>query len=95
MFQPLTIVEHQYRLKTLGNSSFSSAKDVVRVQRIAQASQFKVFSFSFIRTNLDTLEVQEASVFQAFQTSLQSRIKPTITGFYIANNIKDLLISYC
>ena len=31
-------------LKTLGNSSFSSAKDVVRVQRIAQASQFKVVS---------------------------------------------------
>ena len=31
-------------LKTLGNSSFGSAKDVVRVQRIAQASQFKVVS---------------------------------------------------
>ena len=31
-------------LKTMGNSSFSSAKDVVRVQRIAQASQFKVVS---------------------------------------------------
>jgi hypothetical protein len=31
-------------LKTLGNSSFSSAKDVVRVQRVALASQFKVVS---------------------------------------------------
>ena len=31
-------------LKTLGNSSFGSAKDVVRVQRISQASQFKVVS---------------------------------------------------
>jgi hypothetical protein len=31
-------------LKTLGNSSFGSAKDVVRVQRIADASQFKVVS---------------------------------------------------
>ena len=31
-------------LKTLGNSSFGSAKDVVRVQRIALASQFKVVS---------------------------------------------------
>jgi hypothetical protein len=31
-------------LKTLGNSSFGSAKDVVRFQRIAQTSQFKVVS---------------------------------------------------
>ena len=31
-------------LKTLGNSSFGSAKDVVRVQRIAQASKYKVVS---------------------------------------------------
>jgi hypothetical protein len=31
-------------LKTLGNSSFGSAKDVVREQRVAQASQFKVVS---------------------------------------------------
>jgi hypothetical protein len=31
-------------LKTLGNSSLGSGKDVVRVQRIAEASQFKVVS---------------------------------------------------
>ena len=31
-------------LKTLGDSSFGNAKDVVRVQRVAQASQFKVVS---------------------------------------------------
>jgi hypothetical protein len=31
-------------LKTLGNSNFSSGKDVVRVQRIAETSQFKVVS---------------------------------------------------
>ena len=31
-------------LKAVGNSSFSSAKDIVRVQRIALASQFKVVS---------------------------------------------------
>jgi hypothetical protein len=31
-------------LKTLGDSSFGNAKDVVRVQRVAQTSQFKVVS---------------------------------------------------
>lgn len=31
-------------LKTLGNSSLGSGKDVVRVQRIAEASQFKIVS---------------------------------------------------
>ena len=31
-------------LRTLGNSSFANAKDVVRVERVSQASKFKVIS---------------------------------------------------
>ena len=60
----------QVSIKTLGNSSFSSAKDIVRVQRVALASQFKVVS-SLIK-QIEYIGGTRSFNLPSFQTSYNS-----------------------
>jgi hypothetical protein len=71
-------------LKTLGNSSFGSAKDVVRFQRIAQASQFKVVS-SLIK-QIQYIGGSRSFSIPTFQTSYNSN-QTYDYWILIANNV--------
>ncbi len=59
-------------LKTLGNSSFASATDVVRVERVAQASQFKVISSQV--GQIRYLGGSRNFIIPSFQTSFNSNL---------------------
>jgi hypothetical protein len=71
-------------LKTLGNSSFTTAKDVVRVERVAQASEFKVVSSQV--GQIRYLGGTRTFIIPSFQTSFNSN-QTYDYWILIANNV--------
>ena len=71
-------------LKTLGNSSFATATDIVRVERVAQASKFKVISS--VVGQIRYLGGSRSFNIPSFQTSFNSN-QTYDYWILIANNI--------